>query len=1191
MASSFGASNRRSVSQSSSKAPLRAGSTLPPSSRRPTVTSSSRSKQQQQQHQQQDVEDPTQARRKCEGDETNIQVVVRVRGRAPSEPKPSSPSILSTSGPRCSRIDVAVEPQPVSSLSSMHPSLVQEAATREKSYNFDQVFGPEADQGMVYQDVVVPILQEVMSGYNCTIFAYGQTGTGKTHTMEGDLTAHMGTYSSEAGIIPRTLYKLFHTLELSKDDYSVKASFVELYNEELRDLLSTDSPPSTGNISSGKGIAGSNNASREPPTGSLKMYDDAKGRGVSIQGLEEVAMSDAAHGLSLLRRGSQKRQIAATRCNESSSRSHSVFTLTVHIKETGSKGEDVLRIGKLNLVDLAGSENIGRSGAENKRAREAGMINQSLLTLGRVINALVEKSSHVPYRESKLTRLLQESLGGRTKTCIIATVSGDKSNLEETLSTLDYALRAKSIRNRPELNTRMTRSALIKEYVSEIERLKSDLLASREQNGIYLSEESWKMMQDEHETSKTQAEESRRHVEVIESKLNSLKEQFEQNMQLLVKRDSEVKASRAECAEKTAELESLISQVNKLHDAVAEERTLKEAYLESETRLDRIASQLRQVAKESTGDVERLLAKIERKSAVETKNESLIAEYKTSLSSMTAELEGRVVDFRTVQENFLEGLASGLKVFASREAEEIASNQVYVEEQLTSLASLSRALKDGHESGYHAVVEVADEIDAVLHQLNDSTKKRTEMLMLRCQGLTASLLESHGEQLGRIRHSIESMSDLVVGAARQATETLTLHASKIMEARSASQKAAEDDFAALQAQNEFLNSLVVSEKSKSKQMREELASNIMSMISSFVTERDEDLSKAVSGLQKEISSSQKMLKDRGLTQEYRLSELAKESDGLKSSLELSAKATQERFSEGCTAIDHSSSSISNDLQNFSEEFRKDIDGGAEEVRGAAEQFGKFTEQLRDRVRRNRETQEKQLHSLTKEVTEAYRLVQTEMESTSSDIQSTCQAATESIHGHKGTSESFLGGTASHLSNMRAESRSYLTQQMVVDVPTGDTPQKRAWHYPESWGLVQRIETPVRRSVGKSRLSKVDGLAATPSGEEASLGNTELSIDCSIEKADHESNDDTSMTGSAGRSGDEEIKTSEVTPLSGRPLRELTFGHNRAGQTPQDVDEKKDMKVAPPEQQQATNTTLSLRTRSGTNATTARKLRQ
>merc|ERR1719337_432906 len=132
------------------------------------------------------------------------------------------------------------------------------------------------------------------------------------------------------------------------------------------------------------------------------------------------------------------------------------------MKESSAEGEEVLRVGKLNLVDLAGSENVGRSGAVDGRAREAGNINQSLLTLGRVITCLVEHSPHIPYRESKLTRLLQDSLGGRTKTSIIATISPATINMEETLSTLDYASRARSILNRPEINAKLSKEDLVK---------------------------------------------------------------------------------------------------------------------------------------------------------------------------------------------------------------------------------------------------------------------------------------------------------------------------------------------------------------------------------------------------------------------------------------------------------------------------------------------------------------------------------------------------------------------------------------------------------------------------------------------------------------------------------------------------------------------------------------------------------
>jgi kinesin family member 11 len=216
--------------------------------------------------------------------------------------------------------------------------------------------------------------------------------------MQGDLTpTPMGNPSAQAGMIPRVLFRLFHHLESKVADYSVKVSFVELYNEELRDLLTSELQPPNGTAQP-MGMGSGGPATKDNNANGLKIFDDTNKRGVFIQGLEEVCVKDASDALALLTKGSERRQIAATKFNDHSSRSHSVFSVTVHLKETSTMGDDLLKIGKLNLVDLAGSENIGRSGAENKRAREAGMINQSLLTLGRVINALVDKSPHVPYR-------------------------------------------------------------------------------------------------------------------------------------------------------------------------------------------------------------------------------------------------------------------------------------------------------------------------------------------------------------------------------------------------------------------------------------------------------------------------------------------------------------------------------------------------------------------------------------------------------------------------------------------------------------------------------------------------------------------------------------------------------------------------------------------------------------------------
>nr|XP_054765646.1 kinesin-like protein KIF11 [Lytechinus pictus] len=419
--------------------------------------------------------------------EKNIQVVVRCRPVNGSERKQNSYSILDVK-PSKREIIVGTE--------------VAEKAS-SKTFSFDKVFGPKAPQIEVYKSVCEPILDEVLMGYNCTVFAYGQTGTGKTFTMEGERTPDPDLSWEQdplAGIIPRAMHQIFEKMVGTDVEFSVRVSYLELYNEELFDLLSS-----------------------QEDTQRLRIFEDSARKGsVVIQGLEEVTVHNKNEVYAILEKGAAKRQTAATLMNAHSSRSHSVFSVTIHIKENSIEGEELLKTGKLNLVDLAGSENIGRSGAVDKRAREAGNINQSLLTLGRVITALVEHAPHVPYRESKLTRLLQDSLGGRTKTSIIATVSPASINVEETLSTLDYAHRAKNITNRPEINQKLTKKALLKEYTEEIERLRRDLFATREKNGIYLSEDHYKNMESSIASQKTQIKEMEENIEGLTTQMQKV---------------------------------------------------------------------------------------------------------------------------------------------------------------------------------------------------------------------------------------------------------------------------------------------------------------------------------------------------------------------------------------------------------------------------------------------------------------------------------------------------------------------------------------------------------------------------------------------------------------------------------------------------------------------------------------------
>ncbi|KAE9548194.1 hypothetical protein FO519_008596 [Halicephalobus sp. NKZ332] len=374
---------------------------------------------------------------------------------------------------------------------------------------FDKCYGPEATQQEVYMDTVAPLIKEVLNGFNCTVFAYGQTGTGKTFTMEGTHDEE-GDYSwdsdPKAGIIPRALHQIFSALA-GIEDFCVRVSYVELYNEELYDLL---------------GPAG--DAEQR-----LRIFDDkAHGNGILINNLTEVTVRNRNEVYSLLKKGAERRRTAATLMNMSSSRSHSVFTVSVLFRDNETKSEELLlKTGKLNLVDLAGSENIGRSGSTAGRAREAGSINQSLLTLGRVITALTSNASHIPYRESKLTRILQDSLGGKTITTIIATLTPSSTSLEESVSTLEYAQRAKNIKNSPEVNQQITRKALLREYSDEIERLRRDLIAAREKNGVFLAQENYDELQEQIKENNARIDELEAQLEVTMRKYEQVVKDFE----------------------------------------------------------------------------------------------------------------------------------------------------------------------------------------------------------------------------------------------------------------------------------------------------------------------------------------------------------------------------------------------------------------------------------------------------------------------------------------------------------------------------------------------------------------------------------------------------------------------------------------------------------------------------------------
>ncbi|XP_024369374.1 kinesin-like protein KIN-5A isoform X2 [Physcomitrium patens] len=681
-----------------------------------------------------------------------VQVLLRCRPLNEEEKRIKNPQVISCNDTR------------------REVTVLQTIASKQidRTFTFDKVFGPASRQVDLYDQAIAPIVNEALDGFNCTIFAYGQTGTGKTYTMEGlGRKSKNGELPADAGVIPRAIQQIFETLDKENQEYSVKVSYLELYNEELTDLLA---PEEYSKVVIDEKI-------KKP----LALMEDGRG-GVLVRGLEEEIVTSANEIYTLLDRGSAKRQTAETLLNKQSSRSHSIFSITIHIKETTPEGEELMKCGKLNLVDLAGSENISRSGAKDNRAREAGEINKSLLTLGRVITSLVEHLGHVPYRDSKLTRLLRDSLGGKTKTCIIATVSPSVHCLDETLSTLDYAYRAKNIKNKPEVNQKTMKSALIKDLYGEIEKLKAEVYSARERNGIYIPRERYfeeeaekKAMVDKIERMGLEVEAKDKQIE----DLQMLNEARQQDCAALLTKLNETQKS-LECSQQT--LHETTENLKQANCAIRERDYVIANQSETEKALVSRAGELREELEATVQDVAGLFAKIERKEDLELKNQKLVNAFQSGLTEHMKELRTLVVVGVGTQQQQLRTLEEQLHSFLN-----------FKDQAEEELKKKLQGLKDLYLSQlqlvHTAVLEHEDVSSSTLKSLDSKVAahpKALEQLLVSAvadaQSVIHDLQESlsnQSQELAEFAQHQRQVAQKCLQAARDITRTIMASLSAI----------------------------------------------------------------------------------------------------------------------------------------------------------------------------------------------------------------------------------------------------------------------------------------------------------------------------------------------------------------------------------------------------------------------------
>ncbi|MBA0596870.1 hypothetical protein Gorai_013676 [Gossypium raimondii] len=659
--------------------------------------------------------------------EVNVQVLLRCRPLSEDEQKMNASRVIS-----CNELKREV-------------TVLQNVANKQvdRVFTFDKVFGPKAQQRTIYDQAIAPIVNEVLDGFNCTVFAYGQTGTGKTYTMEGGMRNKGGDLPAEAGVIPRAVRQIFDTLEAQNADYSMKVTFLELYNEDITDLLA---PEESSRYAEDR--------QRKP----ISLMEDGKGC-VIVRGLEEEAVYSANEIYALLERGAAKRRTADTLLNKRSSRSHSVFSITVHIKESAVGDEELIKCGKLNLVDLAGSENISRSGAREGRAREAGEINKSLLTLGRVISALVEHSAHIPYRDSKLTRLLRDSLGGKTKTCIIATISPSAHSLEETLSTLDYAYRAKNIKNRPEANQKMSKAVLLKDLYLEIERMKEDVRAARDKNGVYIPHERFVQEEAEKKARMEKIEQLENDLNLSEKQSNKYHELYLTEQEQRLDLESVLKDCKVNLEKTTTELLDLQENHRAAILTLKEKEFIISKLLCSENSLIERAKELRSDLQHASEDINSLFAKLDDKDKMEAENRSIVLTFGSRLDQRLKDLHKTILGSVSQQHQQLRCMEEHAHSFLASKCD-----------ATKALESRIKNMTETYASGVITMKELANKIQrsssSDLEEMSFAFSSQIEAIE---QFLVTAVLEAK-KVIEDLQSSLNEQKELLVFSARQQEE-------------------------------------------------------------------------------------------------------------------------------------------------------------------------------------------------------------------------------------------------------------------------------------------------------------------------------------------------------------------------------------------------------------------------------------
>lgn len=910
-----------------------------------------------------------------------------------------------------------------------------------QTFEFDGVFGPNATQEEVFNTVVKPVISDVLLGYSCTILAFGQTGSGKTYTMFGAKPQEsVSSWHNEdgAGLIIRTIDNLFR--KIPETDRKVSITYLELCNEQLFDLIAQNDD---GN--------------------SIKIYEDSNKGIIKLVGTTSAQVVSKEEVFRILERGAFCRKSAGTHVEGELSRSHSIITIKVYIKasimeEEMSISDERLKIGSLILVDLADSNHFSTAGGVNKFERQTATSNQSLLQLGRVITALAEKAQHIPYRSSKLTRILQDSLGGQTKTRIISTVSPSANSLDETLTTLKYCAGARNIVNRPVINTQTNIMNLLRALCEKIRRLTLDLEATIQEDGVYFTEEAYSELCEKSGKKKCECKEKlqrvallKSEIEMKETQLMELKNVFQEecanleNVQLLIT-DAKVSLKRLKYKLDKTRLKCKGKQFHV--------KQLKS----NEDKLSEQAKYLMSVCTVVTKDASSLYDKLDRTRCIEEENIKGVKQFKENMLKV----------FESFEKQFdLEG-----KLQYLRDHKEFILN-TYDKQHSVLLEMIKQIIET-----LNSLKMTVAEVDAQVENHANSIKKYTDAMSIVMGGS----IEKAKKMIRNFHSSVQQALEELMHVTVREAELLTIETKqKINEINrqmdSTISKSSQFQQSLIGLKNSVL-SLIDDVMKKLQQCTEE-TERIMSAI---VSKRNHDKAQLMKILE-EINKIQQLITN------DRVSDVLKDQEKIYiNTLSLCSKfkCEAEKLIETTTMTQDVTNSnlteyqlnLNETINTFHKRFKEIISSSAEQTKEVRTEVNRVSELCNEKCKQYKDKVAENTKKFSCVMNERITNINNGLETVPDELYAECKE--KYLNTLTSKKDAVITEYDNNQNNVRLwqhQTTNYISQfnttiheltNLKTYVPTGDTPERKEYKFPT---LITESMSP--RTIIKSEISDVD----------------------------------------------------------------------------------------------------------------------